>query len=90
MAKEFEYVAKKLDLTVSEFQEIFNDKRFYRFLHIPIQSGSNKILKKMKRHYKIEEVDTIFLKLKIFDELFGIGTDVTLFHTLITGQIRIK
>ncbi|QEE14861.1 tRNA (N(6)-L-threonylcarbamoyladenosine(37)-C(2))-methylthiotransferase [Promethearchaeum syntrophicum] len=60
----------------SEFQEIFNDKRFYRFLHIPIQSGSNKILKKMKRHYIIEDVETIFLKLKKFDELFGIGTDV--------------
>ena len=60
----------------SEFHQIFEDKRFYRFLHIPIQSGSNKILKKMKRHYKIEDVDSIFLKLKEYDKLFRIGTDI--------------
>ncbi len=60
----------------SEFQQIFNDKRFYRFLHIPIQSGSNKILKKMKRNYSIEEVETIFIKLKEFDKRFRIGTDI--------------
>ena len=60
----------------SEFQQIFEDKRFYRFLHIPIQSGSNKILKKMKRNYNIEEAETVFLKLKKFDKLFRIGTDI--------------
>ncbi|MHA1476115.1 MAG: tRNA (N(6)-L-threonylcarbamoyladenosine(37)-C(2))-methylthiotransferase [Promethearchaeota archaeon] len=60
----------------SEFQQIFSDKRFYRFLHIPIQSGSNKILKKMKRNYSIEEVETIFSKLKKFDKRFRIGTDI--------------
>jgi len=60
----------------SEFQQIFNDKRFYRFLHIPIQSGSNKILKKMKRNYSIEEVESIFIKLKDFDKRFRIGTDI--------------
>ena len=60
----------------SEFQQIFNDKRFYRFLHIPIQSGSNEILKKMKRNYTIEDVETIFLKLKENDKLFTIGTDI--------------
>lgn len=60
----------------SDFQQTFNDKRFYRFLHIPIQSGSNKILKKMKRNYTIEEVETFLLKLKEFDNLFRIGTDI--------------
>ena len=60
----------------SDFQQIFNDKRFYRFLHIPIQSGSDKILKKMKRNYTIEEAETILLKLKEYDKLFRIGTDI--------------
>ena len=60
----------------SEFQHIFNDKRFYRFLHIPIQSGSNIILKKMKRNYSVEDVETIFLKLKEYDRLFRVGTDI--------------
>jgi len=60
----------------SQFLEIFNDKRFYRFLHIPIQSASNNVLKKMRRRYEIAEVESIFLKIKEYDQLFRIGTDI--------------
>ncbi|MHA1292833.1 MAG: tRNA (N(6)-L-threonylcarbamoyladenosine(37)-C(2))-methylthiotransferase [Promethearchaeota archaeon] len=41
---------------VWQLLEIFNFKKVYQFLHIPIQSGSNKILKLMRRPYLISEI----------------------------------
>jgi len=38
-----------------EMIEIFKDPKVYKFLHIPCQSGSNKILKEMNRSYTSEE-----------------------------------
>ncbi len=35
--------------------EIMQDNKMYKFIHLPVQSGSNKILKDMKRKYSIEQ-----------------------------------
>ncbi|XEO77919.1 tRNA-2-methylthio-N(6)-dimethylallyladenosine synthase [Candidatus Lokiarchaeum ossiferum] len=61
---------------LTEFKEIFNDPRFYRFLHIPIQSASNMVLSNMRRHYSIEQVDSIIKEFQKFDPLFSFGTDI--------------
>lgn len=38
-----------------EIMEIFNNKKVFHFLHLPLQSGSDKILKKMNRLYSSDE-----------------------------------
>ncbi len=35
----------------SELMDMMEDDRIYKFLHLPLQSGSDNILKKMKRNY---------------------------------------
>ncbi|MFX1433404.1 MAG: tRNA (N(6)-L-threonylcarbamoyladenosine(37)-C(2))-methylthiotransferase [Promethearchaeota archaeon] len=55
---------------------IFNFKNVYQFLHIPIQSGSDNILEKMNRSYRISEIiDKIEILKKNFPHL-TISTDI--------------
>jgi MiaB-like tRNA modifying enzyme len=44
--------------------KILEDKKFYKFLHLPLESGSNKVLKDMKRGYKVEEFLKMVLEFK--------------------------
>jgi MiaB-like tRNA modifying enzyme len=44
-----------------EILKILESEKFYKFLHLPLESGSNKVLKDMKRGYKVEE----FLKMAL-------------------------
>jgi threonylcarbamoyladenosine tRNA methylthiotransferase CDKAL1 len=46
-----EHITSILD----ELIEIYRDDRMYKFLHIPIQSGSDRILKSMGRKYTIKQ-----------------------------------
>lgn len=45
-------------------------------LHLSVQSGSNKIIKAMNRHYTREEYLGIVKALRSFDEGYGITTDI--------------
>ncbi len=60
----------------SQLISIFKQKKVYQFLHIPIQSGSNEILKRMKRKYLMSEIiDDIDTIRKEFKDL-TISTDI--------------
>lgn len=50
-------------------------KKIVNFLHLPIQSGSNKILKLMKRPYSISEYEQIIQKLKKIRPNIQISSD---------------
>jgi len=54
----------------------FEDSKIYKFLHLPVQSGDNEILKKMNRKYTVEEFsDTINKFRKKFPNV-TISTDI--------------
>ena len=67
-------------LTITdELIEAFKNPKVYKFLHLPVQSGSNKILKDMRRPYTIEQAKNIITK---FRQEFP---DITIATDIITG-----
>jgi len=47
-----------------ELLKIYKHKKMKKFLHLPLQSGSNKILKKMNRKYKVSDFIKIVEKFR--------------------------
>ena len=60
----------------SKLIPLFEDERVYKFLHIPIQSGSNRILKLMNRGYASEDYVLLIEKLRKDIPNITIATDV--------------
>ena len=59
--------------------EVMDDPRIYRFLHIPVQSGSDTILKRMNRSYSTEEF------FSVVDKLRSVCPDVSISTDMISG-----
>lgn len=55
---------------------IYKTDKVYKFLHLPLQSGSNKVLQHMKRGYTVEEYEYIVEKFKASIPNITIATDV--------------
>jgi len=62
-----------------ELIEIYKNEKMFKFLHIPVQSGSNKILRLMNRKYTREDV------LKIVGEFRKYFPDITISTDIIVG-----
>ncbi|MBS3080130.1 tRNA (N(6)-L-threonylcarbamoyladenosine(37)-C(2))-methylthiotransferase [Candidatus Pacearchaeota archaeon] len=72
---------------INELIQVYKNIKMYRFLHIPIQSASNKVLKDMKRGYKIEKVELIINKFREEFPNMTIATDIiTGYPTEIQGD----
>ncbi len=56
--------------------ELLKDKRLYLFLHVPFQSGSNKILRAMNRKYAIEDFVSSIKKLRKEFPDISLSTDI--------------
>ncbi|MEK6864477.1 MAG: tRNA (N(6)-L-threonylcarbamoyladenosine(37)-C(2))-methylthiotransferase, partial [Nanoarchaeota archaeon] len=61
---------------LKEIIEIMNNPRMFRFLHIPIQAGNDKVLKDMNREYTSKEFVDIINKLKKEIKDICIATDI--------------
>ncbi len=54
----------------------FENKKIYKFLHLPVQSGDNDILKKMNRKYSVEDYLIIIEKFRDKFPDITISTDI--------------
>jgi len=59
-----------------EFVDALNDAKFYKFVHLPVQSGSNKVLKEMRRHYTIEQFEWYMKEIRERVKGVSIETDI--------------
>lgn len=57
-------------------EEIINNKKIDRYVHLPIQSGSDNVLQRMNRGYKKADYMRIAKKLKAGDPSIVLGTDI--------------
>ena len=59
-----------------EFFEIFANEKIFNFLHIPLQSGSNKVLENMNRNYVVEEFNYLVKQIKERFPQTTLATDI--------------
>ncbi len=64
---------------LEDLLHVFENDKIYKLIHLPIQSASNDVLKKMNRFHSIEEADHI---INSFRDNFS---DLTLFTDIIVG-----
>ena len=55
---------------------LLNNPKVCHYAHIPIQSGSDAMLKKMRRQHNMEQYLSIIEQLRSKDPFYGISTDV--------------
>jgi MiaB-like tRNA modifying enzyme len=61
---------------IAELIEAFRKPHIFKFLHLPVQSGSNSILKSMNRNYEVELFKTIVCKFRDAFPGLTLSTDI--------------
>ncbi|MEM1758109.1 MAG: tRNA (N(6)-L-threonylcarbamoyladenosine(37)-C(2))-methylthiotransferase [Acidilobaceae archaeon] len=65
---------------IDDLLEVYRDKRVYKYFHIPVQSGDNRVLKLMNRKYTVEEFKQLHSKIKSKYPEALIVTDIIVGH----------
>ena len=71
---------KYLPHYIDEIIEVLKDPRVYKHLHIPVQSGDDRVLSLMNRGYKAEDFINIVTELRRKIEGIHIATDIIVGH----------
>ena len=69
-------VEHALQLVDSGLLDVYKDDRVYKFFHIPVQSGNNRILGLMGRQYSVEDFRELIKKIRGAFPLASISTDI--------------
>jgi MiaB-like tRNA modifying enzyme len=67
-----QYLKKHIDGLI----EVFKNPKMFKFLHIPVQSGSNPVLRAMKREYNIDDFKEVVKKFRTAMPEITIATDI--------------
>jgi MiaB-like tRNA modifying enzyme len=59
-----------------ELIEVYKNLKIIKFVHVPVQAGSNAVLKKMNRNYTVEEFEKLVSKLRKGIPQLVFSTDV--------------
>ena len=74
--------------TKKKFNKLFNmfdHDKIYKFLHIPVQSGNNRVLKSMLRGHSVEDFIKMSFNFRNKFPLSSIATDITSIATDVTS-----
>ncbi|MFA7342281.1 MAG: tRNA (N(6)-L-threonylcarbamoyladenosine(37)-C(2))-methylthiotransferase [Candidatus Methanomethylophilaceae archaeon] len=61
---------------LDELLDVMRDPRVYKFLHVPLQSGSDKVLARMGRRYLYQDFQDIVVKARAAFSDFSLAIDV--------------
>ena len=61
---------------LDDLPKIFSDPKMFRFLHVPVQSGNDKVLADMKRGYRVKDYEKIVHTMRSAMPDLTISTDV--------------
>ncbi|MBI4983053.1 tRNA (N(6)-L-threonylcarbamoyladenosine(37)-C(2))-methylthiotransferase [Candidatus Woesearchaeota archaeon] len=59
-----------------ELFEVYKNPKIYQFMHIPVQSGSDDILRKMGRNYTARDFRSLVEEIKLYFPSMTLATDV--------------
>ncbi|MEM3162889.1 MAG: tRNA (N(6)-L-threonylcarbamoyladenosine(37)-C(2))-methylthiotransferase, partial [Desulfurococcaceae archaeon] len=65
---------------MDELIDALRHRKVYKFLHIPIQSGSDKVLRAMNRNYTVDEYKSLIKELRSRVPSIAIATDIMVGH----------
>ncbi len=65
---------------VDELMDALRHRKVYKFLHIPIQSGSDRVLRAMNRSYTVDECRSLIKELRSKVPDIAIATDIIVGH----------
>lgn len=58
-----------------ELIEVFKDEKIYKFIHVPVQAGSDEVLKNMNRQYSIDDFKKVVNAFRTAFPLLSVSTD---------------
>jgi MiaB-like tRNA modifying enzyme len=67
---------ENLERIIDGLMDIMRDPRVYKFIHVPVQSGSDAVLMRMGRRYAVSEFINMVEKMRSFRNDMTISTDV--------------